>query len=356
MDVIAITDHDKLDSALWALDHAKDYAFDIVPGIEVSTRFGHVLALWVTTPISYGLDLKETATAIREAGGISVLAHPFHFHLPFVRRTWRELWDNPEQLVEAGLDAVEVHNAGVATPLSNWLARRMAQKIDIAVTGDSDAHNLGAIATGTTHFPGHTADDLRHALLNRQTIAERSPMASQRLRRILKTRLAVDSRSIFGETDLVTPDTSPLKSIRRVAILSEAFLPKVDGVTKTAYLTLRYLQETGREVLVFAPDVAVLNVGASEVIRLPSIGVPEAPETRMALPTPYVARRLHDFKPDLIHLFRSGTDGSQRHGDGQAPKCPGCGELSDRFARLCASIWLSEICLTDAQSLVTLST
>ncbi len=175
LDVIAITDHDKLDSALWAVDHAEDYAFDIVPGIEVSTRFGHVLALWVTTPIPYGLDLKETATAIREAGGISVLAHPFHFHLPFVRRTWRELWQHPEQLVEAGLDAVEVHNAGVATPFSNWLARRMAQKLDITVMGDSDAHNLGAIATGTTHFPGHTADDLRHALLNRQTIAKGRP-------------------------------------------------------------------------------------------------------------------------------------------------------------------------------------
>jgi len=77
----------------------------------------------------------------------------------------------------------------------------------------------------------------------------------------------------------------------------------VDGVSKTAYLTVRYLQETGRDVLVFAPDVAVSSVGPSEVVPLPSLGVPYAPETRMALPNPIVAKRLTEFKPDLIHLF-----------------------------------------------------
>lgn len=74
-------------------------------------------------------------------------------------------------------------------------------------------------------------------------------------------------------------------------------------MTKTAYLTLRYLQETGREVLVFAPDIAVNHVGPTEVIPLPSLGIPVAPETRMALPNPRVAQRLADFQPDLIHLF-----------------------------------------------------
>ncbi len=91
--------------------------------------------------------------------------------------------------------------------------------------------------------------------------------------------------------------------IKRVAVLTESFLPKVDGVVKTAYLTIRYLQETGREVLVFAPDIAVNEVGASRVIPLPSVSVPQAPETRMALPNPSVARHIAEFKPDLIHLF-----------------------------------------------------
>ena len=85
-------------------------------------------------------------------------------------------------------------------------------------------------------------------------------------------------------------------------MLTESFLPKVDGVSKTTYLTVRYLQETGREVIVFGPDSAVPNIGDSEVIPLPSVAVPTATETRMALPIPYIAKRIQEFQPDLIHL------------------------------------------------------
>jgi phosphatidylinositol alpha 1,6-mannosyltransferase len=76
----------------------------------------------------------------------------------------------------------------------------------------------------------------------------------------------------------------------------------VDGVSKTTYLTVRYLQETGREVLIFAPDISVPNVGESEVVGLPSVSMPTATETRMALPIPHIAKRLEAFQPDLIHL------------------------------------------------------
>jgi phosphatidylinositol alpha 1,6-mannosyltransferase len=91
--------------------------------------------------------------------------------------------------------------------------------------------------------------------------------------------------------------------VKRVALVAEAFLPKVDGVSKTAYLTLRYLQETGREVLVFAPDTAPRSVGSTKVIPLPSLGTNLAPETRIGLPHPMVAQALNEFQPDLIHLF-----------------------------------------------------
>lgn len=92
-------------------------------------------------------------------------------------------------------------------------------------------------------------------------------------------------------------------AIRRVAIFAESFLPKIDGVSKTAYLTTRYLQATGREVLVFAPDIAPTHIGPSKVIPMPSIGVRVAPETRIALPNLLINRHLDTFQPDLIHLF-----------------------------------------------------
>jgi predicted metal-dependent phosphoesterase TrpH len=73
------------------------------------------------------------------------------------------------------LDAVEAHNAGVITPMSNRLARRLGRRLGMAVTGSSDAHTLGAVGSGRTRFPGRTADDLRAALEGRHTIAEGGP-------------------------------------------------------------------------------------------------------------------------------------------------------------------------------------
>ena len=98
-------------------------------------------------------------------------------------------------------------------------------------------------------------------------------------------------------------ENASLASIRRVALFAEAFLPKFDGVSKTALLTLRYLQLTGRDVMVFAPDTAPRFIGPSQVIPLPSLGMPLYPETRVALPSLMVRAYLDDFQPDLIHLF-----------------------------------------------------
>ncbi len=130
-------------------------------------------------------------------------------------------------------------------------------------------------------------------------------MQAQRLLENLQAQQKTSLVEFFGAPQFVDPAHSvpPFAPVKRVAIVAESFLPKLDGVVKTTYMTIRYLQESGRELLVFAPDIAVDHVGESQVIPLPSIGVPQAPETRMALPNPVVARHIEDFKPDLIHLF-----------------------------------------------------
>ena len=102
---------------------------------------------------------------------------------------------------------------------------------------------------------------------------------------------------VFGrEFILKPPDPSvTLAPIKRVALLTEAFLPKVDGVSKSAFLTLSYLKQTGREVLVFAPDIAPRRIGNTEIVPLPSVGFPRIPETRLALPIPIIARKMQQF-------------------------------------------------------------
>jgi phosphatidylinositol alpha 1,6-mannosyltransferase len=110
---------------------------------------------------------------------------------------------------------------------------------------------------------------------------------------------------IFGSEFILKPPAPGIEraAVERVAIISEAFLPKVDGVSKSAFLTMSYLKQTGREVLVFAPDIAPKSIGDTRVVPLPSFGFPRVPETRVAFPNLRIARELHKFKPDLIHLF-----------------------------------------------------
>lgn len=174
LNAIAITDHDIIDASLWAYERQHHYPFEVIPGIEVSSCDGHVLALWVTMPIPAGMNLPETVAAIHEAGGLAVLAHPFHLFMPtHWAAAWRH-WQRPEVLLDSGIDAIETHNAAATGWGFNWLARTSASKLQLAVTSGSDAHTLGAIGTGITCFPGKTAADLRYALCQAQTIVKGS--------------------------------------------------------------------------------------------------------------------------------------------------------------------------------------
>lgn len=95
-------------------------------------------------------------------------------------------------------------------------------------------------------------------------------------------------------------------TIKRVAIFAEAFLPKIDGVSKTAVLVTRHLQQSGREVIIFAPDIngkTPDSLGPSQVVPVPSFELPGVPETKVGFPSPLVNQYLDKFKPDIIHLF-----------------------------------------------------
>jgi predicted metal-dependent phosphoesterase TrpH len=170
LDVIAITDHDVLDSSLWAYNHRAQYPFEIIPGVEVSSADGHVLALWVTRPIEKGMTLAETVAAIHDQGGMAILAHPFEA-IVCTHTFWNYL-RHPEIISKAGIDAIEIHNAGAFTPGNNLLARRLAQQLQLPVVGNSDAHSVNAIGRGMTHFEGRTAADFRHAVATKQTHVE----------------------------------------------------------------------------------------------------------------------------------------------------------------------------------------
>ena len=89
----------------------------------------------------------------------------------------------------------------------------------------------------------------------------------------------------------------------RVAIFTETFLPKIDGIVRVATLTLEHLHRHSVEVAVIAPDQGMKTYAGAQVIGAPCVRNPVYPEGRIGLALPSVWRRVKAFRPDLIHSF-----------------------------------------------------
>ncbi len=165
LDVIAITDHERIDAAVAARKLATDRGlpFEVVVGEEVTTLGGHLLALYLERPIRPYRSLRTTIQAVHDAGGIAIPAHPL-VPYPLCAQGWmlRRLLDDPDPAAHP--DALETFNP---TSLGKPWHRRVVRFADLhglARVGNSDAHALDAIATGWTTFPGRDAGDLRRAI------------------------------------------------------------------------------------------------------------------------------------------------------------------------------------------------
>src|SRR5262249_45728148 len=79
-----------------------------------------------------GLDIEEAIQLVKNAGGLTVLAHPIsYFRDPF----------EINQLVEYGIDGIEVFHPKQFAPYTNQL-NQVAEKHDLFITGGSDFHGL----------------------------------------------------------------------------------------------------------------------------------------------------------------------------------------------------------------------
>jgi predicted metal-dependent phosphoesterase TrpH len=173
LDVVAVTDHDDIRGALEAREiHARGrYHFEFVTGVEVTTRSGHLLALWVDEPIRSLRPLGETVAAIHRAGGLAVVPHPFS---PLTRSIGRRTLDRllARGAAETHPDGIELANQTIAGRISAASARRWNEEgHGLAETGGSDAHFLEHVGSAFTLFPGRTAAELRAAIEARRTTA-----------------------------------------------------------------------------------------------------------------------------------------------------------------------------------------
>jgi len=147
---------------------APAYGVEVIPGSEVSTADGHLIALFLREKVPSGLSLVETVSAVAEQGGLCIAAHPTargssSLSAKTIRAALRS------RQVQRTLVGVEVFNAGIVHRGGNLNARALARQLPVAWIGSSDSHLIWTIGRGTTHFSGHSASDLRRALELRST-------------------------------------------------------------------------------------------------------------------------------------------------------------------------------------------
>lgn len=127
LDAVAVTDHNRIDGALKI---AKEEDFLVIPGIEISSRNGHIIGLNLREVIPAELSADETVDRIHEAGGIAVACHPITFFK-----------ESLGAHTNSKFDAIEVINAS-AIPFGYSVKRgkNLAFQLGKAQTAGSDAH------------------------------------------------------------------------------------------------------------------------------------------------------------------------------------------------------------------------
>ena len=173
LNVIAITDHDTIEGALYARDLAarRNSPFEVIVGEEISTREGHMLALFLEKRVPPDLSIERSIELVHEQGGLAIIAHPFNpvFRHSVQRKVMNRLLRQPD----LHPDGIETLNGSFAGIGSSRIAMTLARTVyHWAETGSSDAHTTTAVGCARTVFPGRTAAEFRRAVELRQTAPE----------------------------------------------------------------------------------------------------------------------------------------------------------------------------------------
>ncbi|MEL6502021.1 MAG: glycosyltransferase family 1 protein [Cyanobacteria bacterium J06623_1] len=88
----------------------------------------------------------------------------------------------------------------------------------------------------------------------------------------------------------------------RIALFTETFLPKVDGIVTRLRHTIEHLERNGDRVLVVAPEGGLTEYKGAQVYGVPGMPLPLYPELKLALPPLGTKNAIEKFQPDLIHV------------------------------------------------------
>ena len=156
-DRIAITDHNCILGAQIAWERDPDF---IIPGEEVRTEVGEVIAYYVKEEVPKGLPLLKTLDLLEAQGAVISIPHPAD------RLRSSALGLQHTLAIVERVDAVEVLNSRCMFPGDNRRALELAQQHGKPVTAGSDAHMPMEIGHCGVHMPDfeNHADSFRAAL------------------------------------------------------------------------------------------------------------------------------------------------------------------------------------------------
>ena len=164
---VAITDHYTTKAWAEARSEAKKQGIIFIPGVELQTRAGHVIALGINEPVANNLGIEETVDMIRAQGGVSIAAHPFDVRGQGARN----------QADKA--DAIEIFNSLNIDKIGNLCTSYMFRHSPHPKVAGSDAHTLSMIGRSVNMMDADDVDGVLKCIRNGRVefIGRYTPMA-----------------------------------------------------------------------------------------------------------------------------------------------------------------------------------
>lgn len=130
LDIIAVTDHNKVEAALTLQKALGDC---IIVGEEITTTEGEIIGLFLRETVPGGLTPKQTIAEIRKQNGLVYVPHPFET----VRKG---LSEKSLAKITGDIDILEVHNGRAVFQNHSNQAGTWVKKHEVAGAASSDAH------------------------------------------------------------------------------------------------------------------------------------------------------------------------------------------------------------------------
>ncbi len=165
---IAITDHDYFDDAHLALRTAARLKregrlpenFVVIPGMEISTRDGHILGLFLKSYIPHGLSAEQTIAVIHSQGGLAIAPHPFQ----------QDFGVGAKLVKTLPFDGMVVTGFGLEFQLAMELSEEVKNRMAIFMDSDTHVENgLAWVGYTLVQTENHTSEGIYEAIKQKKT-------------------------------------------------------------------------------------------------------------------------------------------------------------------------------------------